>query len=361
MVSTIYFLALLGAMSLYVYRNMKVMQLAQPFFLGLVIVGSMVDATSIIFMSRDGQNYTKEELDRACMAWPWLLAIGHMMTTATLLAKIYRVKKVCMADGTSRSLRKAKVTIKSVSVFIVVCLLYDVIILSVWYSIDPFVWSMHAKSTDSGGYLIDAYGTCSSQESYSWVFPFLLLVGHLHVLIYANVLVYQTRRFHKISDSKNVAICLFNSIQLIIVASPLVVLFNDNVAANYLIRVLFVFLTNLWVLLLVVLQKGYVCVKGQGNVLPDFHTVRRGSATRLSGVGFEVGVHNFDAASSSRRGSGELSEISHGLDTKLDDGHLFAEPSNGFVVDNGGNQGSAGIKEMSAELAESESALPKQS
>jgi hypothetical protein len=56
---------------------------------------------SIIFMSRDNWNYSDGQLDAACFAWPWLLSLGQMMTTATLVAKIYRVKAVTAATSSS--------------------------------------------------------------------------------------------------------------------------------------------------------------------------------------------------------------------------------------------------------------------
>ena len=63
-------LAVLAGVLLYVYRNKKIIGIAQPFFLALVIFGSMVDATSILFMSRDNQDYADRQLDFACVAWP---------------------------------------------------------------------------------------------------------------------------------------------------------------------------------------------------------------------------------------------------------------------------------------------------
>ena len=95
MVAINYLLIVVSSILLYIYRKKKVVTLAQPAFLALILVGSAVDTTSIIFMSRDSRDYTTAELDAGCAAFVWLLTLGQMLTTATLVAKIYRVKKVC--------------------------------------------------------------------------------------------------------------------------------------------------------------------------------------------------------------------------------------------------------------------------
>jgi len=282
LVSIIYVLALVGSLLLYVHRSKRIIQLAQPFFLGLVILGTVINTTSIIFLSRDSQDYTDAELDAACIAWPWLLALGHMITTATLVAKMHRVRRVCMAGGSGNSMRKSKVTIKEVSAFIVVCLLFDILVLGVWYGVDPFLWTLQSVSFEADGYMTEVYGHCASSEAWAVLFPFLLLAWHFGVLIYANWLTYATCQLHKISDSKHVAIALFNSIELLLVGVPLLILFQGNVAASYLVLVLFVFLNNIWVLGLVVYGKLYLCLTGRGDSLPDFHRVR--GSTRMSGL-----------------------------------------------------------------------------
>jgi hypothetical protein len=112
-------------------------------------------------------------------------------------------------------------------------------------------------------------------------------LAHFALLIYANLLAYQTRLYHKISDSKMVAISLFNSIQLLLVASFMLALSGDNVSVSYAVRVCYAFLNNVGVLALIVCPKVYVCLKGWGNVMPEVHhhtSSRRRSSGRISGL-----------------------------------------------------------------------------
>jgi ABC-type sugar transport system substrate-binding protein len=288
----IYFSVLTSAILLYVYRTKAVIQIAQIPFLIMVQVGCLVDTTSIPFMSRDNRDFSQEQLDVSCFAWPWLICIGHMMTTATLVAKIYRVKRVCITNGTG--FRKVKVSFQEGALFIVGFVMIDVILLSIWYAIAPLKWKMEASSRDAAGSISEVKGQCqpAGNTDVFWVFPVLLLIWHGMVLVYANVLVYETRNLHKLSDSKHVAIAVFNSLQLLILTISLI--FGGNSEdASYMIRVFFVFLNNLCVLFLVVLRKIYACLIGRGGELPNIHDIQAKqnrsrdfrSALRLEGVG----------------------------------------------------------------------------
>lgn len=282
-VITNYGLAVVCAVLLYIYREKKIIGIAQPFFLALVIVGSMVDTTSIWYMSRDNRNYSDNQLDFACAAWPVLLSVGHMITTATLVAKVYRVK--ILVDAGSR-LARVQVTVRQVSGFILLFVSFDVVVLLVWFLTDPFSWRVDAAAEDLSGYVTQANGVCASSNEASYMYPLIIGVLHLAVLVYANVLAYQTSAYHKISDSKSVAIALFNSIQLLLIGAPILALVGDNVATSYLIRICFVFLNNFGVLVLIVLPKLYLCIMGAGDVLPevDFKSMRQSKISRASPV-----------------------------------------------------------------------------
>mmetsp|Transcript_52340 Transcript_52340/g.157085 ORF Transcript_52340/g.157085 Transcript_52340/m.157085 type:complete len:161 (-) Transcript_52340:627-1109(-) len=145
-----YVLALVCAIILYIYQKKKVVQIAQPFLLALILFGGLIDTTSIIFMMRDNRTSSKENLNASCVAWTWLLSLGQMIMTATLVAKIYRVKVVTGATAfvtrTDRSNMVRKT--KYFSGFIIRGLLVDVVVLAVWYGTDTFRWSFAVTSQD---------------------------------------------------------------------------------------------------------------------------------------------------------------------------------------------------------------------
>mmetsp|Transcript_7044 Transcript_7044/g.16456 ORF Transcript_7044/g.16456 Transcript_7044/m.16456 type:complete len:774 (+) Transcript_7044:155-2476(+) len=273
-----YTLCVLGVVLLYIYRKKKVVSIAQPFFLGLILVGALVDTTSIIFMSRDNLGYSNENLDRSCMAWTWLLGMGQMMTTTTLVAKMARVKAV-IGIGDRAAIRRTSVTVRDVSGFIVGGLVLDAIILTVWAVQDPYHWTISVVSRDFEDTILQARGECSSNGENYWIYPVVLLLLHLTVLIYGNILAWQTRRFHQISDSRMVAVSLFNSIQLLMVAAIMLSLSDDNVAISYVVRASYAFLNNVGVVVLIVGPKLYKCITGKGDIIPNIHAV----ASRAAG------------------------------------------------------------------------------
>jgi len=267
MVAINYLLIVVCSIRLFIHRKKKIILLAQPFFLALILLGSAVDTTSIIFMSRDSRDYTRAELDAGCAAFVWLLTLGQMLTTATLVAKIYRVKKVTaqLRPGASNIAKKTKVTTKDVAFFIIGGLIVDIIILGVWFGTDPFRWSTTPTSQDFNGLILQAVGQCSSNGTNSWVYPMIIVILHLLLLVYANVLAYQTRAFHKISDSKMAAVCVFNSIQLLLIATIIVAMSGNNVAIAYIIKACYAFLNNFGVIALMILPKLYKCLLNKGD------------------------------------------------------------------------------------------------
>jgi hypothetical protein len=206
-----------------------------------------------------------------------------MMTTATLVAKIYRVKAVTAATSSSGgAFKRVEVRAADVSGFIIGGLVFDFIILGVWYGTDPFRYGIQVVSEDSSGFILSARGECRSEGDHYWLYPMFILLAQFALLMYANLLAYQTRHYHTISDSKMVAVSLFNSIQLLLVASVMLVLSGDNVSISYAVRVSYAFLSNIGVLALIVCPKVYVCLKGRGDVMPEVrhHTT---SKERLRG------------------------------------------------------------------------------
>jgi hypothetical protein len=168
---------------------------------------------------------------------------------------------------------------------------FDFIVLGVWYGTDPYRYGIQVVSEDSSGFILLARGECRSEGDHYWVYPMVILLTHFALLIYANLLAYQTRLYHKISDSKTVAISLFNSIQLLLVASFMLVLSGDNVSVSYAVRVSYAFLNNVGVLALIVCPKVYACLKGRGDVMPE---VRPHTTSNRRASGFVSGLEPED-------------------------------------------------------------------
>ena len=126
----------------------------------------------------------------------------------------------------------------------------DIIILGIWFGTDPFRWTTSVIATDFNGIILQAVGQCSSDGENSWAYPMVIVLLHLLLLVYANVLAFQTRQFHQISDSKMAAVSVFNSIQLLILATIMVAMSGNNVSIAYIIKACYAFLNNFGVVAL---------------------------------------------------------------------------------------------------------------
>ena len=91
---------------LFVNLTSRVVYAAQPLFLVLVAVGSIVSISSLIPLSAEETVVASTDgLDLACMLSPWLYVIGSNITLSALLSKTFKVYQVsqslpcCLVDG----------------------------------------------------------------------------------------------------------------------------------------------------------------------------------------------------------------------------------------------------------------------
>lgn len=80
---------------LYVFGKDNVVQRAQPFFLKMLCVGSILMSTAIFTLSWDeGAGWSDHQLDIACALTPWFFFVGQILTFCALFTKLWRVDKV---------------------------------------------------------------------------------------------------------------------------------------------------------------------------------------------------------------------------------------------------------------------------
>ena len=83
------FVILMSVLWVFVHRNHSVVIAAQPPFLYVLCLGSAITCLVILVSSFDeGVNWDDAMLDRACVAMPWLAAMGHIVTYSALFTKV---------------------------------------------------------------------------------------------------------------------------------------------------------------------------------------------------------------------------------------------------------------------------------
>ena len=115
-------------------ENLRVVKSAQPIFLYIITAGTLLMGSAIIPLSLDPGVVSLEGASRACIAMPWLLACGFSLTFSALFTKTHRILTIMR---NAAAFKRVKVTAMDVAKPMIVLLVTNVIILSVWTGIDP--------------------------------------------------------------------------------------------------------------------------------------------------------------------------------------------------------------------------------
>lgn len=80
---------ILSALWIFLNRGHRLIVAAQPAFLYLICLGSILLALVILLSSFDeSHGWTTDQLDRACLAIPWVDSMGHIFVYGALFTKV---------------------------------------------------------------------------------------------------------------------------------------------------------------------------------------------------------------------------------------------------------------------------------
>ena len=83
------FVCLLSLFWLVFHRHHRVVVASQPFFLYCFCAAPLFECASIVLLSFDeGSGWTADELSGMCIAVPWLIVFGHIITFNMLFTKV---------------------------------------------------------------------------------------------------------------------------------------------------------------------------------------------------------------------------------------------------------------------------------
>ena len=163
-----------------------------PEFLALVALGCLLLAFAILPLSVEGEyrherdpssvetdtlNEDISDVDAACMAVPWFICIGFVLTYSALLAKLRRIKQIM---DSSQHFRQIEVPRKNVIITIAVLLIAIGAILLTWTLVSPLQWDREVTDTnDLSGYPTESIVNTAEHLLLpvlrEWVMSFLLL------------------------------------------------------------------------------------------------------------------------------------------------------------------------------------------
>eukprot|EP00977_Amphora_coffeiformis_P021241 scaffold9085_cov215-Amphora_coffeaeformis.AAC.9 len=277
-------------------RKRSVVTVSQPLFLGLICLGTLVMGLTIYVMGVDDSVASQKRCNRACMATPWLFAIGFSVCFSALFSKIWRIQILMKS---AMRFRRVTVTVKDVILPFTILLTLNVAFLLMWTLVDPLVWVRIRKGRTETGER-ESYGHCQSSSTTARVMVGLVGGVNLVALGLANIQAYLTRNLSVAYDeSKYIGLAMASILQAFLIGLPLLFLVDDNPIARYVVRSILVFVVCMSVL-------GFVFV-------PKMLASKEATDTRFS--------THFNTSNANNRGSASFLQ-NHGNEGSLQVGSL---------------------------------------
>ena len=267
LVALIFASSLACAIWVQIYKDTTIVSASQPFFLYLLLFGTVVLGSSIIPLTFDDDNPDMEGNDAACVAFPWLVSTGFTLVFSALFSKIWRINKIMTA---SRTFRRINVTHGDVLAPLLATLSMNFVLLLVWTLVDPPQWT-RVDVTE-----FESYGICSTGEGVaSTVIVSLLLALNFLCVVITNIQAYKTRKVSdEFNESNYIVLAMISIMQIFLVGVPLVFLTTNNPTACFFV------ITSM---ILVITMSVLMCL-----FVPKFRRVYKRHSTSATNSGISV-------------------------------------------------------------------------
>jgi len=237
------------------YRKKAIVRASQPFFLFMLLAGTVIMASAIIPLSFQ-EPMSPRALNIACMVSPWLVSLGFTTVFSALFTKTGRI---FLIYRNSRKFRRVQIKVKDVIIPFVVLLLMNVGILTAWSVIDPLVHRrQEIDNVDHFGRTTETYSVCvpasGAQEDggarVPWEFLGPLLSLNFVALALSNYLAFKSRDLpSQFNESSYTWLTMASLLETFIVAVPIVFVVWDDPSARFIAQSVLLVLFCLAVLL----------------------------------------------------------------------------------------------------------------
>ena len=255
--SVIAFVALGFCIWMFFSRKLFVIRAAQPIFLSLICLGTLILASTIFPLSIDDENHSQSQCDAACVAIPWTLSFGFTLIFSALFSKTWRINRFFHQD--KKTFFVVKVKVRDVLVPMAILLLLNSITLICWTIISPLEYKRrNHDGTDGWNRIISTYGSCvSSDGTKGWVpYIVILLLLNFSSLVFAIVQAYKARSVSvAFSETRYITFALALMIQACVVGVPLLFLVYDEPQDYYVVWLCLLAATCLTLLFLIFVPK----------------------------------------------------------------------------------------------------------
>lgn len=239
------FVCLILAVWVYQHRNDQAVRAAQPRFLLILLMGTILMAASIVPLSFQ-EPTSQRGLNIACMATPWLFCIGFSIAFSTIFTKTWRLSLIIQD---SVDLKRSHLKLQHVMLPFFVILSINVALLVTWTMKAPLVWTrVDVGIKDVFDRSLESYGHCTGAidedtgTRKSDLFGGLTIAFNGLVVLIAFCQAFSKRHVPTLfNDAPQMALCTACMLESFVVGIPVLLLVESNPTASFLIQSLLTF------------------------------------------------------------------------------------------------------------------------
>lgn len=324
-----------------VQRNHRVIRAAQPLFLGLICLGSLILASSIIPASFDDTVVSARGADVACVAKFWLFPMGFCLIFSALFSKLWRINKLL---SNAITFQRIQVTAFDVMIPLIVLMGSNVLVLTLWTILDPPYLEREVLETDQYGRPSETRGFCYSDNQEYFLYPLVAINGVALILALWQAWIGRgiTTEF---SESKFVAMATVCIFQAIFMGVPIMIIADDDSTAYLFVYTTIVSVICFSILLLIFVPKIMAIRSNDPASAPSVSITN--SSMRVGGKKVKLGGSS--SFNNTDTGNNNIGRVSMSGEVQSSQGFVIPEMSRGQSNSSDNNSRGRESKESSSQ------------
>ena len=238
-------------------------------------------SSSILTFGVDDDNASIEAAQKACMAAPWLVSMGFIISFSALFSKIWRINKIFL----NPRFQRITVTEQDVLVPFAVLFTANFALLLAWTLVDPL--RFERIKVDEANPFSDTYGSCQFGENDGTIaIAISILAINFGAVVLACAEAYRAREISdEFSESRWIGITIASWFQVFVVGVPVIFLVNEQPTALYFLKTSIIFVASMSMLLFIFVPKLFI--QRRNNVRGSYRSSTLGGSS-----GFRLPLSN---------------------------------------------------------------------
>nr|CAI5822291.1 unnamed protein product [Callosobruchus analis] len=199
------------------FRKLRTLKLSSPKLNNVAVVGCILVYCSVILLGINNTTIKSNlHFSKLCFAKVYLLSAGFSLTFGSMLAKTYRVHRL-FTYSCAGLVRDKLLKDKQLIVLIMIPLIVDAVILTLWVIIDPmerhiYNFTLEADFSNRGIVYQPQVESCSCHNTPGW---YLALFGYKSIILIMGIFMAWKTRHVKVpalNDSQHIGICVYGTV-----------------------------------------------------------------------------------------------------------------------------------------------------